>query len=498
MSFDARLSTLCDHREVGEDHTVEPSDNKTIYLDMPIGSEEKITIRYNTVPLNRYNESELLDTEDVTSQVTGSNSIFVVSEVPITDGSNKRQVASSIFDAIVRVFVYDEDASAQFTGVETTLVTQHRRLMSQFNVFATQLTSENVTVKVNSVEVEIESIEPLFGKIILKDPPLSTDTVIVTYVYRARISSIDGQSGAIIIRETPTVGQDVLIDYYRLVKDGWTVSTDRITLTTKIIFDRPKQTNRVLVQDEDVSDQFTGTETTFYTKYKPHIPPRAKLLTEPIETMVTDVIIEHNGQRTVAIRFDAETGFLDLGFAPKATDTVTVTYNYRDETAATDTFSIDYQAQPDRCRKCKATDVVNDYSYDKLGQLIIVSEEDKMLQDLLKLTTAIKGTNTAHPWYGTSLISFIGTARLPEYYQMKFKAELIDAGDRMKDLQNQQTQYQTVDDEEFFSFLDDIQVIQSEDDVNFYEVSATVVSQAATAIELTTDIMFNQQNTVRG
>ena len=220
-------------------------------------------------------------------------------------------------------------------------------------------------------------------------------------------------------------------------------------------------------------------------------------MTEPIETIVTDVIINVNGQRTVAIRFDAETGFLDLGYAPLATDVVTVTYNYRDDEIATDTFSIDYQVAPDYCRKCKKTDTVNDYSYDRLGQLLIVEKEEKMLQDLLKMTTAIKGTNTAHSWYGTSLISYIGTARLPEYYQMKFKAELIDAGTKMKDLQNQQTQYQNVDDEEFFSFLDNISVTQNNEDPNYYEVNAIVVSQAATAIELTTDIMFNQSTKVR-
>jgi hypothetical protein len=117
-----------------------------------------------------------------------------------------------------------------------------------------------------------------------------------------------------------------------------------------------------------------------------------------------------------------------------------------------------------------------------------VVKEQKMLQDLLKLVTAIKGSNKAHPWYGTSLVSFIGTAKPAEYYKPKFKSEIVDAGEKIKDLQVQQTQYQHVDDEEFFNFLNNITVEQRD----FYDISAVVVSQAATAIQLDTSLLFNK------
>jgi hypothetical protein len=58
-------------------------------------------------------------------------------------------------------------------------------------------------------------------------------------------------------------------------------------------------------------------------------------------------------------------------------------------------------------------------------------------------------------------------------------------------LQQQQTQYQQVDNEEFFSFLDNITVEQSDVDPDFYEIATTVVSQASTAIPLTTTLKFN-------
>lgn len=493
MSFDTKLSKVCDHREISEDHSVEPIDNKTIYLDMPVSSLDNIVVRYNNVPLNKNNDIELLDNENATSQVTGTNSIFVVKNIPITDGSNKRRVATGLFDTIVRVFITDDDVSGQFTGIEKVLITQHRPLMSRFNVFADRLTTADIQVKVNGNPVDIISIEPVFGKIALKDAPPTGSTVTVTYVYRARVQSIDGNAGSITIKEKPQIGQTVLISYYHSTRDGWQVIVDRQTQLAKIILDKEKQTNRKIVIDENVSSQFSEQNTTrFYTKYKPIIPLKAKLTTSPIETSLTHISVKINGVSTLPVNIDANKGLIDLGFIPESTDIITITYNCRDDEAPTDVFSIDYSTVQKHCRKCRRLSVLNDFSYNNLGQTVKVEKEEKMLQDLLKMSTAIKGSNKAHPWYGTSFTSFIGTARLPQYYTMKFKSELIDAGNKMKDLQNQQTQYQIVDDEEFFNFMNNISVVQNDEDPNYYEVNAVVISQASTAIELTTDIMVNQ------
>jgi len=493
MSFETKLLKYCDHRMIEEDHVVDV-DGRTVYLDLAVASFDNINTRINGISVDRNNKIEILYEEDVTSQITGLNSIFVVSKIPIYDGSNRRRPASRLVDVIVQISVFDEDASAQFTGTDVLLVTQHRPLMSAFNINAIQLTDKDVEVKVDDgsgpVVVEIESIEPVFGKIVLKNPPGPTDTVTVSYHYRAHVDALNADSGSITIREVPEIGQEIFISYYYLEKDGWHVEYNNETLSSMIIFDRIKQTNITLVQDEDVSDQFMGIEDSFYTEHKPMIPPRAKLKAEPIETLVTQIAVLVNGNRVTPLNFNAEKGYVWLGFKPAATDVVTISYHYRSDRPS-DIISVDYQVNITKCRKCKRTGQLNDFSYET-GELVTVVREEKMLQDLLKLVTAIRGSNTAHAWYGTSLISFIGTARLPEYYQIKFRGEIIDAGERMKDLQQQQTQYQTVDDEEFFSFLDNILVEQSDLDPNFYEIEAVVVSQAATAITLNTSLKFNQ------
>jgi len=491
MSYDTKLLRYCDHRVIEEDHTVDV-DFLTVYLNSFVANNNNVTVRVNSVVWDRNNKSEVLFEEDVTSQVTGVNSNFSVSRTPIYNGANKKQIATKLTDVVVQVTVYNEDASAQFTGgTDKLLVTQHRPLMSNYDIYAVQLTENDVTVTVNSIEAEIDSIEPVHGKIMLKDAPPVSATVIVTYNYRAHVQAFNADTGVITIKEKPVIGQDVIISYYYLTNDGWKINNDVQLKSSTIIFDRPKQTNNFLVQDEDDSDQFTGLEDRFYTKNKPIIPPRAKLNTDPSSTMITQIIVKINGQRIMPVNFNADTGLIVLGLIPTTTDVVTVTYNYRSSNPA-DIISVDYQVDINGCKKCKRTGQVNDFDYDKLGELITVIDEQKLMQDVLKFTIAVKGSNAANPWWGTSLVSFIGTAHTSEYYDPKFKSEIIDGGEKLKDLQMQQSQYQEVTDNEFFSYFGNITVEQSDYDFNFYEITATIVSQAATAISMTTSLYFNK------
>ena len=496
MSFDTKLKRYCDHRIIEEDHIVD-IDQRTIYLNRPTSNIANILVRVNGVKWDTLNKSEILYTEDVTSQVTGSTSIFVVSNIPIYDGANKGRLAEHNVDIVVEVEVFDEDVSEQFTGVDDFLVTQHRPLLSKYNIYATQLNASDVVVQVDSgsgfEEVEVDRVESIYGKIFLKEIPAETDIVIVTYSYKARILSFNADSGSITTRETPAAGQNVRINYYYLAKDGWIIVYNEALKIHIITFDRRKQTNIGFVTDEDVSEQFQGKvpQDYFFTEFKPIVPPRSQMNTDPTETLVTQIVVKKNGQVITARSLDAIEGKVNLGLTPETTDVITITYNYLSKNPA-DIVSIDYSVPPRSCKKCRSTGQLNDYDYDARGEVIIVERETKMLQDLLKMTMAIKGTNGAHPWWGTSLISYIGTAYLPEYYEVKFKGELIDAGEKIRDLQVQQAQYQTVVDEEFFSFLDNIIIEQSSEDPNFWEIESLVISQAATAIQLDTSLEFNQ------
>jgi hypothetical protein len=499
MSFETKLLQYCNHRVLDEDHVVD-TDNVTVYLDQNVANTQNVNVKINSISWPSNNQTEILYSQDVSSQITGSNSIFNVSNIPMYDGSNRRKLATRLVDAAVQVFVtsdYPEDASAQFTGADVLLVTQHRPLLSKYNIFADQLhfstpasLTDDIIVTVNSSLANIVSIEPVYGKIILETAPPVSSTVKVSYNYKAKVTVLSAQTGQVTIKETPSINQQVVIYYFYLANDGWTVGYSSNTKNSTIVFDRQKQTNQFVIVDENVSSQFTELENSFVTKFKPIIKPRAGLRVLPSETMITDIFVSINGISVTPMNIDAQNGIVYLGVFPKMTDVVLTSYNYRGDNSA-DIISVDYQVVQNNCRKCKTTGQVNDFGYDRLGLLTTVMTEKKMLQDLLKIVMAIKGSNTANPWYGTSLVSYIGTAKLSDYYTVKFKGEIITAGANMKNLQQQQTQYQQVDDQEFFSFLDGIIVEQSNVDPDFYDIAATVVSQASTAMPLTTTLKFN-------
>ena len=491
MSFDSKLLQYCDHRVVEEDHVAD-IDLKTVYLDLPIANYSNVKVKVNGTFWDQYNQTETLTIEDVSSQITGSSNTFVASKIPMYDGTNKGRLASRVVDATVIISIINEDASPQFTNLSTNtlLVTQHRHLTCLDDIYAIQLIPEDVIVTVNSNSVTVISIEPIFGKITLVNPPPMGAYVTVSYSYKAHIISVDGDSGSITIKETPAVGQNISLCYFDLEDDGWSIITDNKTLNSNIIFDKPKQTNNAVAIDENVSSQFTGLESTFTTQFKPIVPPRANLRTLPQQTFITQIFVSVNGTSVMPLNLDAVNGIVNLGFVPAKGSTVLVSYNYRRDNI-TDIISVDYQTIIDKCRKCIRTSQVNDFGYDNLGLLIIVKLGDKMLQDLLKLILAVKGSNTANPFYGTSLTSYIGTAKTSDYYIVKFKGEIIAAGNLMKGLQIQQTQYQVVDDEEFFSFLDNITVVQNDIDPDLYDIDVDVVSQAAVSLPLTTSLMFN-------
>lgn len=492
MSFDTKLVRYCDHKEVEEEHFVS-SDHITILLDLPLANQNEIKVRVNDAAWPRNNKKEVLFGEDVTSQADGLNSTFLVSYAPVVDGSNKSQEATRPNDVIVSIKVIDEDASAQFTGTETLLVTQHRKIISDFEVLAARVQPVDVIVKVNAVVVVVKSIEPEFGKIILATPPLPGSVVTVTYNYRARVSAINASSGLVTIIEKPQIGQSVEIFYYRIMNDGWRITSFKTAGNVKynVVFDMPKQTSNAVSVDEDVSSQFNGSNTKFKTRFGNILPPNAGPKTDSSTTLFTYVYVNVNGEQVIPTNIDSVSGIVDIGFAPSIGSTVLTTYNYRNQNLA-DLVSIDYFAPSNKCRKCRGTNQINDFDYDNLGKLVTVTKEFKMLQDLRKFIIAVQGSNAAHPWYGTTLIKYIGTARIPEFYIVKFKGEIIDAASKIKDLQNQQTQYQVVTDEEFINFLDDTIVEQSDTNPSLYEITTTIVSQSLSSITLNADLLFNK------
>lgn len=80
-----------------------------------------------------------------------------------------------------------------------------------------------------------------------------------------------------------------------------------------------------------------------------------------------------------------------------------------------------------------------DLSIDSSGQLNIVKDEQKLIQDVLKILFTSTGELTLHPWYGTSLISkAIGSGLEPDLVRKEILAAMEFGLNNLKQLQQLQ------------------------------------------------------------
>jgi len=107
------------------------------------------------------------------------------------------------------------------------------------------------------------------------------------------------------------------------------------------------------------------------------------------------------------------------------------------------TFKVTYAAPPERCPRCRATFVENDWRFDIEGELITVENEDLLYQAALKILLTRIGSNPYHTAYGSGIINRIG-AKAVGAVATQIQDDVRTALSRMQSLQKQQAQYQKV------------------------------------------------------
>jgi len=132
----------------------------------------------------------------------------------------------------------------------------------------------------------------------------------------------------------------------------------------------------------------------------------------------------------------------------------------------TDFYFVSYSSVPKFCPKCKGLRIHNDFSYNALGKLKTVANEDKLLQEIKKGLTTELGSNPFHTWIGTQIYTLIGSKI---YNVSLLRARLIDEInkyiEKYIDVQIKQSSYQDVTDRELFGQLLSIDV-EPQDDID--------------------------------
>jgi hypothetical protein len=152
-----------------------------------------------------------------------------------------------------------------------------------------------------------------------------------------------------------------------------------------------------------------------------------------------------------------------------------------------DYVELDYSTVRQECRRCGGLGIENDWRYRNLGTVITVENENLLLQEMLKATYTVRGSNPFHPWYGTTIVDSIGRKLSSSgIVQNMIQSEVYEAFRRWQSIKKQQEEVvgQAVSDEEYPFRLLGVQIQQSDQDPTIIFVSSTVQNRSSKPIQI--------------
>lgn len=498
MSYEIKLTRPCDHKIIEEDQIVE-SDFYSVILNKVMNNTSTVLVRINDFERLKNSQTEKIIREDVTSQFNGNNDTIFVSLGPIYDGLKVGNISESDEDVVVKIKVEDENVSGQLTGTENYFIVEGRSILRINNFdFNSLIDKEDIIVTINGTDLtryDINDINAETGRIQLVDIPLSTDTVTVTYCFKSKIKEYDPVDGRVVLKEKPKSGQDVRIQYFARVNNGWYLKKSERSIlenANDIVFFERKNTNRALQILENVSSQFTGIENTFFTFNSPILPLYQDFTSTPKNTLNNSVGVFINGERAAVDRINGNTGAIKLYRTPDASDLVQITYWYQNDFIL-DRISVDYSVDRIYCVKCRGHVSLADYKINTLGNYEKIWRENKLIQDLKKIIVTVKGSDPIATWYGTTFTQIISTKLFPEIAKTRIASEIIEALTNLKNAQVQQEEYQELDPNEFLDYIQNIGVEQNEVDPTYYKAVVDVVTQSGMAYEIEEPLFYPEE-----
>ena len=117
--------------------------------------------------------------------------------------------------------------------------------------------------------------------------------------------------------------------------------------------------------------------------------------------------------------------------------------------------------------------VLADHTYSKLGRVVTVENEEKLLQEVKKGLTTELGSNLFHEWIGTRIYQLIGSKTTSfQLIKSRIIQEISQYIEKYIDIQLQQSNYQTVSDREVFGKVLSIDVVPEVDiDISYWTIS---------------------------
>lgn len=118
------------------------------------------------------------------------------------------------------------------------------------------------------------------------------------------------------------------------------------------------------------------------------------------------------------------------------------------------------------------------------GELEVVQDSEKLIQDVLKICLTPVGSNYLNPWYGSYLSkSVVGSSEDPKLIINIAKSQLSKAIENLKKMQDMQIKnFQQVSADEQISSIRSIDVFQDNNNPGVYNINITIISKGFKAI----------------
>ena len=129
-------------------------------------------------------------------------------------------------------------------------------------------------------------------------------------------------------------------------------------------------------------------------------------------------------------------------------------------------IKVTYPCMPERCSRCRATYVENDYKFDPTGEIITIQNENLLYQACLKAILTVKGSNPYHTGYGSRIMSRIGQ-KSTLLSASQIREDIVQALSNIQALQNGQRKYQQVTDKERLYRVSSVNVKNTQDPTTF-------------------------------
>lgn len=187
-----------------------------------------------------------------------------------------------------------------------------------------------------------------------------------------------------------------------------------------------------------------------------------------------------NGRQRAAFGREVYPGW-DLYLRP---DTITSRFpKFRKELRNNPVLKVTYSMPVQRCLRCQATFVENDFRFDGGGHILLIQNEDLLYQAALKILLTDRGSNPFFPWYGTTIRERIGTKALSGVASV-LSEDVRKGLSRLQALQNEQAKYQPVSYKERLYAVLGVSVKKHVEDVTAYKIDVTLQNASGQPVSL--------------